>query len=84
MRTDEELLDEIENANGGEGPDPIASYDGDVLRDILSAVADRAAAQARIDAAVAHARVQGASWTAIGAMLGISRQAALKRYSPAA
>lgn len=84
MRTDEELLDEIENANEGEGPDPVASFEGDALREILAAAADRAAAQARVDAAVAHARAQGASWTAIGAMLGITRQAALKRYSHAA
>ena len=47
----------------------------------------RADAQAlvdRIDAAVAEARAQGASWTLIGAMLGVTRQAALKRYHRAA
>lgn len=81
---DEELLEEIESANQGDGPDPIASFEGNALREILAAVADRTAAQARVDTAVAHARAQGASWTAIGAMLGISRQAALKRYSRAA
>lgn len=26
MRTDQELLDEIENANDAEGPDPVASW----------------------------------------------------------
>ena len=84
MRTDEGLLDEIENANRGEGPNQIASFEGEPLQEILAAVADRTAAQARIDAAVVHARAQDASWTAIGAMLGISRQAALKRCSRAA
>ena len=34
--------------------------------------------------AVAEARAQGASWTLIGAMLGVTRQAALKRYHRAA
>lgn len=29
MRTDAELLDELENANRGEGPDPIASFEGE-------------------------------------------------------
>lgn len=84
MRSNEELLDEIENANGGDGPDPIASVDGDVLRAIRTAATEQAEAQARVDAAVADAREKGASWTVIGAMLGISRQAALKRYSHAA
>ena len=84
MRTDEELLDEIENANDGEGPDPIASFEGAALRDLLAAVRARALAQAEIDAAVAQARAQGASWSTIGAMLGISRQAAFKKYASAA
>lgn len=83
-RTQTELLDEIENANHGEGPDPIASFDGDALQAILTALRDRNAAQARIDAAVTQARAQGASWTVIGAMLGVTRQAALKKYHHAA
>jgi uncharacterized protein with PIN domain len=33
-----------------------------------------------IDAAVSRARDGGASWTVIGVALGVSRQAALKRY----
>ena len=84
MRTETQMLDELENADGGQGPDPIASFDGDALHAILAAVRDRNAAQDRVDAAVAQARAQGASWTVIGAMLGVTRQAALKRYSHAA
>lgn len=84
MRTEAEILDELENANHGEGPDPIASFDGEALQAILAAVRDRNAAQERIDAAVAQARAEGASWTVIGAMLGVTRQAALKRYNRAA
>jgi len=84
MRTETEMLDELENTNHGEGPDPIASFDGGALQAILAAVRDRNAAQDRIAAAVVEARSQGASWTLIGAMLGVTRQAALKRYSRAA
>lgn len=84
MRTDDELLDEIENANNGEGPDPIASYSGEGLQAILAAVKARRDAQAAIDAAVAQARDEGATWTIIGSMLGISKQAAAKRYGSAA
>lgn len=84
MRNEAEMLDELENANHGQRLDPIASFDGEALQTILAAVRDRNAAQDRIDAAVAQARSQGASWTLIGAMLGVTRQAALKRYSRAA
>lgn len=55
-RTETELLDGIENASHGEGPDPIASFDGDVLQAILAAARDRNAAQARIETAVVTAR----------------------------
>ena len=84
MRTEAEMLHEIETANDGAGPDPIATFEGDALQAILASVRARNDAQARIDAAVAQARAEGASWTVIGAMLGVSRQAALKRYSAAA
>jgi hypothetical protein len=50
------------------------------VREIIAGIEDRAGAQRRIDQAVVHARNDGASWTAIGAALGVSRQAALKRY----
>lgn len=84
MRTQAEMLAEIEGADGGQGPDPIGTFEGEALQAILAGVRDRNSAQARIDAAVAQAREQGASWTVIGAMLGVSRQAALKRYTHAA
>lgn len=78
------MLREIETSDEGAGPDPIASFAGDALRAIVAGVQARHEAQARIDEAVAQAREQGASWTVIGAMLGVSRQAALKRYAGAA
>lgn len=38
--------------------------------------------EAMRDEAVIRARVMGASWSDVGALLGISRQAAAKRYAP--
>ena len=84
QRTEEEMLAEIETANDGAGPDPIATFQGSALPAILAALRDRNEAQARIEAAVAQARAEGASWATIGALLGVSRQAALKRYRNAA
>lgn len=81
MRTEAQMLDEFENANRGEGPDPIASFDGAALQMILAAVRDRNAAQDRIDAAVAQARSQGASWTLIGDMLGVAAWRVRQRTS---
>lgn len=49
MRTEAQMLDEFESANHGEGPDPIASFDGAALQMILAAVRDRNAAQDRIE-----------------------------------
>ncbi len=55
------MLDELENAHHGQGPDPVASFDGEALQAILAAVRDLNAAQDRIASAVAQARDQGAS-----------------------
>ncbi len=61
MRTETEMLDELENAHHGQGPDPVASFAGEALQAILAAVRDLNAAQDRIASAVAQARDQGAS-----------------------
>ena len=82
-RTTADLLAELETANDGAGPDPIASYQGAVVADIVAAIDARAKAQTDIDKAVSRARMSGASWTTIGAALGVSRQAAFKRYQHA-
>ena len=82
-RSDEDMLHEIETANNGEGPDPIRSYDGELFRAIADAVEAGDATRDAVGAAVAQAREAGASWTAIGAMLGVTRQAAIRRYSAA-
>lgn len=68
-RTEAEMLDEIEHANNGEGPDPITTFESPALAAILTALRDHQQAQARIDAAVAQARAERASWATSGAML---------------
>ena len=37
MKTTEEMLDEIENANNGDGPDPVATVDDPALAKIVVA-----------------------------------------------
>lgn len=36
VRADDELVDEIENANGGAGPDPIASFDDEDVHALVA------------------------------------------------
>ena len=43
---------------------------------------ERAATERRLAEAVTRARTGGASWSAIGGMLGASGEAARKRYGP--
>ena len=55
MKTTEEMLDEIENANNGDGPDPVATVDDPALAKIAVAqirlrVAERALDEAVMDA----------------------------------
>ena len=80
MRTNEEMLHEIETANNGEGPTPINSYYGTALNDIMAAVKERGNIDDRISQAVARARDEGATWAMIGQALSMTRQGALKRY----
>jgi len=84
MRTTQEMLDEIENADGGAGPDPTSGYDGTVLAKIMDIVEERDDVMDRLRTAVADAREAGASWASIGSCLGVSKQAASKRYSQVA
>lgn len=79
MRSDKELLNEIENANGGDGPDPIATA-GPELAALAVAIMEAKASDERLDRAVADARRSGHSWQSIGDLLGMTRQGALKRY----
>lgn len=83
MRTTEEMLDEIENANGGEGPDPLATVDDPALARIAVAQIRVRAAELALDEAVMVAREAGLSWQAIGEVLGMTRQGANKRFHAA-
>lgn len=54
--------------------------DAQHIRRIIAASASRDAAEAELRNAVEAAREAGDSWTAIGMALGVTRQAAQKRF----
>ena len=83
MRTAEEMLDEIENADDGVGPDPAATVDDPVLARIVVAQMRLRAAERALDGAVMAARDAGLPWQAIGDVLGMTRQGANKRFHAA-
>lgn len=77
MTSDAEILARIE-ADADEikgGP-----YFAAPLRALRAAAANRRAAEDAVAAAVTAAKEAGASWAAIGSAIGVSRQAAVKRY----
>ena len=83
MRAAEEMLDEIENADDGDGPDPGATVDDPVLARIVVVQMRLRAAERALDGAVMAARDAGLSWQAIGDVLGMTRQGANKRFHAA-
>lgn len=83
MKTTEEMLDEIENANNGDGPDPVATVDDPALAKIAVAQIRLRAAERALDEAVMDAHNVGLSWQAIGDVLGVTRQGASKRFHSA-
>ena len=80
MKTTEEMLDEIENANNGDGPDPVATVEDPALARIAVAQIRLRAAERELDEAVMVARDVGLSWQVIGDVLGMTRQGANKRF----
>ena len=56
MKTTEEMLDEIENANNGDGPDPVVTVDDPALARIAVAQIRFRAAERELDEAVIDAR----------------------------
>ena len=62
-------------------PNELNSEDITDLRSITQGVADIAAAQQQLVAAVRAARQHGRSWGRIGMALGVSRQAARQQYA---
>ena len=56
MKTTEEMLDEIEDANNGDGPDPVATVEDSALARIAVAQIRLRAAERALDEAVMGAR----------------------------
>lgn len=83
MKTTEEMLDEVENANNGGGPAPLATVDDPDLARIAVAQIRLRAAERELDEAVMAARDVGLSWQTIGDVLGMTRQGANKRFHAA-
>ena len=83
MKTTDEMLDEIENANNGDVPDPVATVDDPALARIAVAQIHFRAAERELDEAVMAARDVGLSWQTIGDVLGMTRQGANKRFHAA-
>ena len=61
MKTTEEMLDEIENAKNGDGPDPVATVDDPALAKIAVAQIRLRAAERALDEAATDARDAGLS-----------------------
>ena len=61
MKTTEEMLDEIENANNGDGPDPVATVDDPALAKIAVAQIRLRAAERALDEAMMDAHDVGLS-----------------------
>jgi hypothetical protein len=61
-------------------PDPSNLKQAGTLRQVRDAFLGRARAESDLLAAVEAARADGQSWSAIGAMLGTSGEAARQRY----
>jgi len=62
-------------------PASTAVRDRSAVAGIEQAVAERVAAEGAVESAVRDARAKGVTWTEIGAALGVTHQAAIKRYS---
>jgi len=61
MKTTEEILDEIENANNGDGPDPLATVDDPTIARIAVAQIRLRAAERELDEAATDAHDAGLS-----------------------
>ena len=80
--TDEQYADWMENAEGGQGPTPTASLQRSDLETLVAAVKRSATMpEEQVARAVAIVRARGASWSAIGWALGLSRQGAHRKYA---
>ena len=76
----EQAAAEIAERLANRDVDETVWHDAAPLRQIAEAFADQVAAERRVAEAVAAARAEGCSWSAIAAMLGVSKQTAAARY----
>lgn len=74
--SDAEALERLENLD----PDEAVVRDRSAVTDIEQAVAARRMAEDAVEAGVRRARRAGVTWTEIAAALGVSHQAAMKRF----
>lgn len=79
--TNDEAADFFATAHDGDGPDVVAELDNNDLAALLLARRSASAADAALAASVSAARSHGATWQTIGAVLGMSRQAAHAKYA---
>jgi hypothetical protein len=82
-RSAEEILahaDELARRFEDYEPGPGELKDASALREVASAFARLAESERSLSSAVSAARAEGHSWSAIGAMLGTSGEAARQRY----
>jgi hypothetical protein len=84
-RTTAEILAQAEELaarfESGELPGPSATHvDGVLYRAVFEAFEHRAHADAELEAAIHNARGGGASWAAIGSMIGLTGEAVRSRY----
>lgn len=63
-------------------PDDLVEADTSALRLISELASRRDAIDEQLVAAVRSARAEGRSWSMIGTMLGVSKQAAQRKYGP--
>lgn len=80
-RSLQEILDHADELAGRFVDSAPDVHDAASLAAVRAAVTDRAASERHLADAVAAARTAGASWAAIGGMLGTSGEAARKRYA---
>jgi hypothetical protein len=75
-----EQADELSARFEAHEPDASDVHDAAALRAVRQAFQARAEVERRLADAVSVARAEGHSWTAIGAMVGTSGEAARQRY----
>lgn len=82
-RSLQEILDHADELTRQlQAHEPTGVGDAAPLRAVGDAVTARAATERRIADTITVARKAGVSWSAIGAMLGTSGEAARRRYTP--